>query len=71
MLILLISGKNKGPRPVTEADDETFRRHDEAMKQFRLGHPDLDVVRARDIVLANDDLLAPVNNVKLADNARN
>jgi hypothetical protein len=50
---------------------ESFEKHNEAMKQFRRSHPDASIINAKDIITADDNLLAPVQNVKLAKNAQN
>jgi hypothetical protein len=71
MLILWITGKNRGQPPAVDAAKEAFRKHDEAVKTFRRTHPDLNIVSARDIVLADGDLLAPVSSVKLDGHAQN
>jgi hypothetical protein len=71
MLILLITPRNKQERPVADSDDDSFRRHNEAMKQFRRAHPDLNTVSNRDILTADGDLLATVSGTRLDDNSRN
>jgi hypothetical protein len=71
MLIFWITGNNNKAEPKSAATGETFRQHNEAVKRFRHAHPDLNVVSARDIVLADGDLLAPVHGVKLEENMRN
>jgi hypothetical protein len=65
MLILLITKKLAGTA------GESFRQHNEAMKRFRQAHPDINVVSSRDIVMADGELLAPVNSMTLDDNTQN
>lgn len=69
MLILLITKKTN--RETTVYSSEDFARHNEAVKQFRLSHPALDTVSARDIVTEEGALLAPVYGVRLDANTKN
>jgi len=71
MLILWITRKNRQQLPPTDAAGEAFQQHNGAMEKFRRAHPALNIVNARDIVLANGALLAPVDGVRLDDNSRN
>jgi len=41
------------------------------MKQFRLAHPDTNVINAKDIITADGNLLAPVDSVKLNEHVQN
>jgi hypothetical protein len=70
MLILWITRKNRNI-PDADAGEDTFRAHNEAMKNFRRAHPDLNIVNASDIVVADGNLLAPVQGVKLDGHAQN
>ena len=54
-----------------KTDKETFKKHDEVMKKFRHSHPEINVVRAQDILTADGNLLAPVNRVSLTGNVQN
>jgi hypothetical protein len=65
MLILFITKKSQGTA------GESFQQHNEAMKAFRQAHPDLDVISARDIIMADGDLLAPVQSVTMDINSDN
>jgi hypothetical protein len=69
MLILLITQKTDHETIVNSIED--FARHNEAMKHFRLSHPDLSKASARDIVTEEGALLAPVYCVRLNANTRN
>jgi hypothetical protein len=54
-------------------DRESFQKHDEIMKKFRISHPDRDVkiVHASNILNAGGNLLAPVDAVRLDKNKQN
>jgi hypothetical protein len=41
------------------------------MKRFRLAHPDVNMVSARDILTPEGNLLAPIQQVKLASHIQN
>ena len=72
MIILWIRKKKKGEKGGLVKDTkESFQKHDEVMKQFRLSHPDASVINARDIMTADGNLLAPVDNVKLTEHVQN
>jgi hypothetical protein len=72
MLILWIRKKKADALKGTErADDLSFAEHDDIMKRFRLAHPDVNVVSARDILTSEGALLAPIQQVKLANHAQN
>jgi hypothetical protein len=71
MLILWITRKKENPTPPAEVSGEALRQHNTAMEKFRRAHPALNIVNARDIVLADGALLAPVDGVSLDGNARN
>ena len=71
MMILWITRKNRKQSPPNDAAGEAFRQHNEAMEKFRLAHPSLNIVNARDVVLANGDLLAPVQSVELDVRSQN
>jgi hypothetical protein len=52
-------------------DKESFQKHDKVMKQFRLSHPDDNVINARDIMTADGNVLAPIEKVKLTEHVQN
>jgi hypothetical protein len=62
--------KSKDP---SQHDHDTFRKHDEIMKKFRISHPDREVkiVTPKDIMTTGGNLLAPVDTVKLDKNKQN
>jgi len=69
MIILFITRKKTaGPK---DAAQESFAKHDEAMRKFRAGHPDLNVPRPRDFLTSDGNLLAPVEKVILGENLQN
>jgi hypothetical protein len=74
MIILWVrkrkSGESKDP---PQRDHDTFRKHDDIMKKFRISHPDREVkiVTPKDIMTTDDNLLAPVDMVKLDKNKQN
>ncbi len=72
MIILWIrKKKTEGQNGLVKDNKESFHKHDEIMKQFRLAHPDTNVINARDIVTADGNLLAPVDKVKLTEHVQN
>ena len=72
MIILWIrKKKNREPDGPVKDTKESFQKHDEVMKQFRLEHPDTSLINAKDIVTADGNLLAPVDKVKLAEHVQN
>ena len=72
-MIILWIRKKKDQQTEGPAKDskESFQKHDEVMKQFRLEHPDTSVLNAKDIVTADGNLLAPVDKVKLNEHIQN
>ncbi len=70
MLIVWIR-KSKHDRREAGTPEERTARHNADMKRFRAGHPDLDIINARDIVTADGNLLALAQGVKLAANCQN
>lgn len=52
-------------------DPKNLAAHNEAMKQFRASHPDMNIIPAQDIMTTDGDLLAPVMGIRLAENSRN
>jgi len=72
-MIILWIRKKKTEEPGSKAkkEKESFQKHDEVMKQFRLAHPDTNVLNAKDIMTADGNLLAPVQDVKLTEHVQN
>ena len=71
MLILLITPRIKPEPPTSRAGDDSFRQHNEAMKQFRRTHPDLNALSNRDILTTDGDLLATIQGIRLDAHAQN
>jgi hypothetical protein len=72
-MIILWIYKNKKRQEETESQDknQSFAKHDEMMRKFRLEHPEFGVITDKDIVTGDGNLLAPVHQVKLAHHAQN
>ncbi len=72
-MIILWIRKNKAHELKNDEkkEFESFQEHDDIMKRFRLAHPDISVTGSHDIVTEEGNLLAPVFQVKLADNIQN
>jgi hypothetical protein len=72
MIILWIRKRKKDELDVPAKNSrESFKQHDEIMKQFRLAHPDAKILNARDIMTSDGNILAPVDKVKLAEHIQN
>jgi hypothetical protein len=72
MLILWIRKKKADEPKVDEKkEDESFKTHNDIIKRFRMAHPDLNIVSARDILTSEGSLLAPIERVKLTDHVQN
>jgi len=72
MIILWIRKKKTEEKSGLAKDNkESFQKHDDIMKQFRLAHPDANVINAKDIMTADGNLLAPVEKVKLTEHVQN
>jgi hypothetical protein len=74
MIILWVrKRKTEKSKDPSVDDHETFRKHNEMMKKFRISHPERDVkiVDSKDILSADGNLLAPVDTVKLDKNKQN
>ncbi len=69
MLILLITKKKKQFSPAADAGEDNDR--EQTVENFRPSHPALNTVNARDIVMENGDLLAPVYSLGLYSNTQN
>jgi len=70
-MIILWIRKNKAEKLNNLGDAASFQEHDDVMKRFRMAHPDTNMVASRDIMTSEGNLLAPVHQVKLADNIQN
>ena len=72
MIILWIrrkkSDKNAG---LEKKESQSFQIHDDVMKRFRLEHQDASVLNPKDIFVGEENLLAPIQQVKLAENIQN
>jgi predicted nucleic acid-binding OB-fold protein len=72
MIILWIRKKKADEQNVIEKrESRSFNEHDDIMKRFRLAHPDMNMVNSRDILTTDGNLLAPIQQVKLAKNMQN
>lgn len=72
MLILWIRKNKTGERTCTPKNaKESFRKHNEDMKRFRLSHPEIEATSGRDIMTADGNVLATVQNVKLNKHVQN
>ena len=72
MIILWIrKRKTEEPGGPAKNDKESFQKHDDIMKKFRLEHPDANVINAKDIITADGNLLAPVEKVKITEHIQN
>ncbi len=72
MLIFWIKKRKKDDEkgPWTSQKDGAHK-HDEAMKKFRLDHPEMDVVSSKDIITADGDVWAPVQNIRITEHMKN
>jgi len=74
MIILWVRKRKteKGKAP-SSYDHDTFRKHNESMKKFRISHPkrEVKIVDQKDIMTASGNLLAPIDTVKLDKNKQN
>ncbi len=52
-------------------ENQSFQKHDEIMKRFRLEHEDVSIINPRDILAGEENLLAPIQQVKLPENIQN
>lgn len=72
MLILWIrKGKTDGQTRPSKDDKESFRKHNEDMKRFCLSHPKIEAISVHDIMTADGNVLAAVQQVKLNKHAQN
>lgn len=72
MIILWITKRNglklDTPKP---GKSQSFPEHDASMKKFRQTHPKKASSPARDILMPEGNLLAPIASVKLHENIQN
>lgn len=72
MIILWIRKKKTDElKEIVPREDRSFHQHDDIMKRFRLAHPDVNMVSARDILTTEGNVLAPIQRVKLTDHMQN
>ena len=72
MLILWIRKRKTGePTSPKKYDKDSLRKHDEDMKMFRLSHPKIEATNTADIMTADGNILAAVQNVKLTKHIQN
>ena len=71
MLIFFIRKNETGERTCPSKNDQDYlREHNKDMKRFRLAHPK-ESISARDMIAADDNVLATVQTVKLTKHAQN
>ncbi len=56
---------------IEKKENQTFQIHDDIMKRFRLEHQDTEVRNPKDILAGEENLLAPIQQVKLPENIQN
>jgi hypothetical protein len=72
MLILWIRRTKTGEQTSPPKNEkESFQKHNEDMKNFRLSHPETENINPKDIITPDGIILAPVHGVKLARNVQN
>ncbi|OGO00415.1 MAG: hypothetical protein A2Y58_05950 [Chloroflexi bacterium RBG_13_51_52] len=72
MIILWIRKRKTDKNAITEKKErQSFEQHDDIMKRFRLEHPDVNIIDAKDIFADEGNLLVPVQQVKLPVNIQN
>jgi hypothetical protein len=70
-VIILWIRKHRTDKDNSVREAESFKDHDDVMKRFRLAHPDINSISSREIVTNEGNLLAPVHQVKMTENAQN
>ena len=70
-MIILWIRKNKAEKQNLIDGQMSFQEHDDIMKKFRMAHPDLNLTTSKDIATPEGNLLAPIDQVKLAVNTQN
>ena len=72
MIILWIRRKKSGMSTgIDKRENQSFQIHDDIMKRFRLEHQDTDMLNPKDILAGEENLLAPIQQVKLTENIQN
>ena len=72
MIILWIrKKKTDAQKGKKNEESQSFHKHDDIMKRFRLAHPDMNLMNSKDIMTTEGNLLAPIHQVKLAVNIQN
>ena len=72
MIILWIRKKKVDKTKGTDKqENQSFQVHDDIMKRFRLEHEDLNILNSKDIFAGDENLLAPIQQVKLPENIQN
>jgi hypothetical protein len=72
MLILWIRKKEKDEQTCPKKNEQdSLQKHIEEMKKFRLTHPKIEATNPKDIITADGNLLAAVQEVKLAKHVQN
>jgi hypothetical protein len=72
MIILWIRKRKTDKQNLTEKNDlQSFQEHDDIMKRFRLEHHDINILEPKDILASDENLLAPIHEVKLPENIQN
>jgi hypothetical protein len=71
MLIIWIRKRKSDKRTCPKNDPVSFQKHAEDMKKFSSGHPNIEAANPRDIMIANGDVLAAVQKVKLIKYTQN
>jgi hypothetical protein len=72
MIILWIRKRRTDKQnPTEKKDTKSFEEHDDIMKRFRLEHHDINILEPKDILASDENLLAPIQQVKLEENIQN
>ena len=72
MIILWIrKRKNDKQNPTEKKNRQSFQEHDDIMKRFRLEHQEINILEPKDILAGDENLLAPIQQVKLPENIQN
>jgi hypothetical protein len=74
MIILWVrKRKTEKQKHASKNDVDSFQKHDEIMKKFRLSHPEPEVkiTSAGNILTSDGNLLAPIYKVRLGENVKN
>ena len=75
MLILWIRKSKMGEQTCTKKNDnDSLQKHNEDMKKFQVSHPKIEITNSqdiKDILTAEGDVLARVQEVKLTKHSQN